>query len=101
MFQAILDAIRWVGTAVDVSIRNALLWIWGTVWSWVQGLLDLVNLPDIVWPTAPPLFNYALASADLWFPVTESITLLGAYWTLYLATIPVRIILRHLPAVGG
>ncbi|TWT86785.1 hypothetical protein Mal64_36150 [Pseudobythopirellula maris] len=101
MFQAILDSIRFLLTGGASVIADTLMWFWGNTWGMVQNLLDLVGMPAISFPAVPIYVSASLNTANHWFPVNEGLALLAAYWTFYLLSVPIKIILRHIPFAGG
>ena len=77
-------------------------------WSWEQSVIKLnevlatVNLTLPSLPSFPTSQYYPyLAMANEWLPLSEGVTLVILYFATLVVYIPIRIIIRHLPVVGG
>lgn len=104
MAQAILNAIRAIGGWIEGAMKTALYWIWEQLWDLLSSFLGNLGIPNLDTLFDSPIangINSALAAANQWVPVTFGLTLLGMYMTFWVALIPVRFILGHLPTVGG
>ena len=81
------------------------IWIWGFFWGiigpFVEAMIDMMNqaLGYIGYGELGPLRD-AWATADLWFPVTELLVLLGIYYTYWAVVIAVRWLIHMIPLIG-
>lgn len=106
-----MTLVTWLAAAFYKLAENiyavcvtAFYFVWSLVYGMVSSAWDALELPNVnpVWITdgvawALPYTGYV----NQMLPLSEGATLIAAYWTFYVVYVPVRILLRHLPAVGG
>jgi hypothetical protein len=87
-----------------LAIQQACFWLWILVLTIVKYLIDSLAPTWFpyeelsgVWSICQPYIYYV----NLWFPLVEGTTMVAAYMAFYVAFIPVKITLRHLPFLGG
>jgi hypothetical protein len=101
MLQAILDAVRGVGQNLFAWMQSLLFTLWGYIWDQIVDQLSFIPWPQLELPVpSATIIGYA-RMANYWIPLEEGATLLGVYVTLLLIFMPIRIVLRHLPVIGG
>lgn len=101
MLQAILDAVRGVGQNVFAWLQSLLFWIWGSIWERIEELTSFIPWPELHLPVpTATLLGYA-RMANHWLPLQEAATLFGVYVTLLVIFMPIKVVLRHLPVIGG
>lgn len=104
--------LSWLATAFNKLVQNAFLmvqdvvmWFWGMMWGGLDVIWDSLGLPQWpaasyftqVWVTIAPYMWWA----NQWVPLVEGLTMLFWYLLFYALYVPVRMVLRHLPFVGG
>lgn len=101
MLQAILDAVRNVGSSLFNWEKALLMYFWGFIWGQISSLMGDIPFPTLTIPAWPAQFLAFCAMANYWIPLSESVTLVGIFFTVWIVWMPVKIILRHLPVIGG
>lgn len=107
-FNMVLTGLGWIFEAVFYAtdrmfawLQRWMLWAWEYMWLYVGQVWDSVGLPDLSLPTIPGTYYTTFAMANEWLPLREGILLVILYFTFVIVLTPARVILRHLPVIGG
>lgn len=107
-FNMVLTGLGWIFEAIFYAtdrmfewLQRWLFWAWEYMWLYMVELWDALNMPTLSLPTIPSGYYTAFAMANEWIPLNEGLTLTVIYFTFIIAMTPLRVIIRHLPVVGG
>lgn len=89
------------------AIQQAFLWMWLMLYAVVTATLASLGMPYETWPAAEIFYSAwswcgpYLYYANYWVPLSEALSMFVFYCLFWVAFIPIKIVLRHLPVVGG
>lgn len=103
----ILTAIRWgVATALPLVLWNFHheIMAWGNIY--VMAIFATLGVTSVTTQDFPTMMSdYGLwpyyAAVNDWIPLSEWFVFVVAYCGLYLIYMPIKVVLRHLPLIGG
>jgi hypothetical protein len=106
MLQALLNTLRKIPTWFYTILQQLNFWLWGIaagVMNWALGLLGLPSLELPSFDAVMALTGMAdgFRALNDWFPLTEAITAIQTYMTVYFVAVAVHVVKKHIPFIGG
>jgi hypothetical protein len=107
-FNMVLTGLGWIFEAIFYTtdrmfdwLQAWFFWAWEYMWIYLVALWEGIGMPDLALPEIPSSYYAAFAMANQWVPLREGLLLVIVYFAFVLAITPARVIVRHLPVVGG